>query len=69
MHVVLLAISVGILIITMAITDTEHPPAAGTVLGVATKAWDPLIIALIIGAVVLLVCIKLVLHRYLRDLI
>ena len=64
-----LAASVGILILMMAMTDTEHPPAAGTVLGVASRAWDPFTTAVIIGAVVLLVCIKVVLHRYLRDLV
>ena len=64
-----LAASVGILILMMAMTDTEHPPAAGTVLGIASQVWDPFTTAVIIGAVVLLVCIKVVLHRYLRDLV
>ena len=64
-----LALSVGVLIIAMAVTDTEHPPAAGTVLGIATKAWDPLTTSIIVGAVLLLACIKYVLHRYMRDLV
>ena len=64
-----LAASVGILILMMALTDTEHPPAAGTVLGTAYRPWDPVTTAVIIGAIVLLVCIKVVLHRYLRDLV
>ena len=61
-----LAASVGILILMMAMTDTEHPPAAGTSLGTAYREWDPVTTAVIIGAVV---CIKVVLHRYLRDLV
>ena len=64
-----LAASVGILILMMALTDTEHPPAAGTVLGTAYREWDPVTTAVIIGAIILLVCIKVVLHRYLRDLV
>ena len=32
-----LALAVGMLILVMAVTDTEHPPAAGTVMGVALQ--------------------------------
>ena len=64
-----LAFSVGILIFLMAVSDTEHPPAAGTVLGIATKAWDPVTTSIIVGAVLLLAFIKYLLHRYLHDLI
>ena len=53
----------------MAVTDTEHPPAAGTVLGMSTRTWGPEIFAVIVGAVLLLAIIKRVLRRYLRDLI
>ena len=69
LRVGILAASMGILMLAMSTTDTEHPPAAGTVLGLATKAWDPLIILIIIGAVLILACIKFLLHRYLHDLI
>lgn len=64
-----LAVSVGALILVMAITDTEHPPAAGTVLGVAMQPWDPVRVAVIIAAVILLALIKWLFHNYLRDLI
>jgi len=63
------AASVGLLIIMMAVTDTEHPPAAGTVLGMSTCTWNPEIFAVIVGAVLLLAVIKRVLRRYLRDLL
>ena len=53
----------------MAVTDTEHPPAAGTMLGMSTRTRDPEIFAVIVGAVLLLAAIKRVLRRYLRDLI
>jgi len=52
----------------MAITDTEHPPAGGTVLGMSTRVFDPSIFAIIIGAVIVLAVTKRVLRRYLRDL-
>ncbi len=64
-----LAASVGALIIMMAVIDTDHPPAAGTVLGMSTRTWDSEIFAVIVGAVLLLAVIKRVLRRYLRDLI
>ena len=64
-----LAASVGAVIILMAITDTEHPPAAGTVLGMSTRVFDPSIFAIIIGAVIVLAVMKRILRRYLRDLI
>ena len=64
-----LAISVGLLILGMATTDTEHPPAAGTVLGMATWPWDLQTFIIIIGAVLLLAVIQRLLRPHLRDLI
>ena len=64
-----LALSVGALILVMAVTDTEHPPAAGTVLGFSTRSWDPSTTAIIIAAVLMLALIKHLLNPYLRDLI
>ncbi len=69
LRAVILAVSLGLLMLAMSTTDTEHPPAAGTVLGIAIKPWDPVTLYIIIGAVLLLACIKFLLHRYLHDLI
>lgn len=55
--------------IIMAVTDTMHPPAAGMVLGMSTRVWDPSILAIIAGVVVHLAVIKRILRMYLRDLI
>ncbi len=63
-----LAVSVGLLMLVMAATDTEHPPAAGTVLGIATRSWEFQIALIIIVAVLLLAIIKLFLGEHLRDL-
>jgi len=68
-HALMMAISVGLLILVMAVTDTEHPPAAGIVIGMASREWTPEVFGAILGALVLLGVIKLVLKRHLRDLL
>ena len=62
------ALAVGGAMLLMAITNTEHPPAAGTALGMASREFDILIFLSIIGAVIMLGAIKLALRPYLRDL-
>ena len=62
------ALAVGGAMLLMAITNTEHPPAAGTALGMASREFDILIFLSIIGAVMMLGVIKLALRPYLRDL-
>ena len=62
------AVAVGLAVLLMAITNTEHPPAAGTAIGMATREFDILIFLSIIGAVVMLAIIKLALRPHLRDL-
>jgi predicted peroxiredoxin len=52
----------------MAITNSEHPPAAGTALGMASREFDILIFFSIIGAVILLAVMKLAIRPHLRDL-
>lgn len=63
-----LAVSVGLLILALAVTDTEHPPAAGTVLGFATQPWDLETVGIILGAVALLAATHRLLRSRLRDL-
>ncbi|MFQ6025907.1 MAG: HPP family protein [Dehalococcoidia bacterium] len=63
-----LAGSLGLLILVMAITDTEHPPAAGTVLGVASQPLDFKTVVIIISAVLLLFALQWFLKPYLQDL-
>ena len=64
-----MALSVGLLMLVMAVTDTEHPPAAGIAIGMTGRAWTPEVFGAILGALALLVVIKLVLRRHLRDLL
>ena len=63
-----LATGVGLAMLLMAITNTEHPPAAGTAIGMATREFDILIFLSIIGAVVMLAIIKLAFRPHMRDL-
>lgn len=62
------AAAVGLSMLLMAITNCEHPPAAGTALGMASREFDVLIFFSIIGAVALLAVMKLALRPQLRDL-
>ena len=61
-HALAMAFTVGLLILTMAVTDTEHPPAAGVAIGMSSRVWSLEVFAAILGAV-------LVLRPQLRDLI
>ena len=63
-----LAASLGLLILVMAVTDTEHPPAGATVLGMATRPWELQTTAIIICAVLLLAVGHRLLRSRLRDL-
>ena len=62
------AIAVGLAMLLMAVTNTEHPPAAGTAIGMASRQFDPFIFFSIIGAVIMLSILKLALRPYLQDL-
>ena len=64
-----MALSVGLLILVMAVTDTEHPPAAGIAIGMTSREWTPEVFGAILGALALLAVVKLVLRQHLRDLL
>lgn len=63
------AISVGLTIFLMVITQTEHPPAAGTALGLVVEEWSLSIVFFVVACSILLSLIKYVLRRWLIDLI
>lgn len=62
------AFSVGLSIFIMVISDTEHPPAAGTALGVAIKGFNIHIIAGVLLFAILFSVIRRLLRNILRDL-
>ena len=63
------AIAVGIAIFTMAVTNTEHPPAAGVALGLVINPWTWVTIVFIICAIIWLAGVRKILRPYLMDLI
>ena len=62
------SMAVGLSIFTMVVTDTEHPPAAGTALGVAITGMSPSVLVAVILSIVLLSLIHRIFKPYLRDL-
>lgn len=63
------SLAVGVSIFIMAVTNTEHAPAAGIALGLVISKWDYLTIIFIICAVLWLIGIKLLLKKHMMDLI
>ena len=59
----MMAFVVGLLILVLETTDTEHPPAAGIAIEMASREWTPEVFEGILGV------IKLALRRHLRDLL
>ena len=59
------SLAVGLSIFVMVVTDTEHPPASGTALGVAVEGYSmSLMIAVITSVIVLSLA-----HRFLKPLL
>jgi len=62
------ALSVGLAIFLMTITNTEHPPAAGTALGIVAHEWSNQVIILVLLCAVCLALVRRLLRGRLRDL-
>ena len=62
------ALSVGLSIFLMTITDTEHPPAASTALGIVVHTWSYETVIFILLCAIGLALVRRVLRRYLIDL-
>lgn len=67
-HLVLCALAVGCSMLVMTLTDTEHPPAAGTALAVALAGVSWQIAAAVVTSAVLMALLHHFLQPYLRDL-
>lgn len=63
------SVAVGLSILIMVITDTEHPPAAGTALGVAISGFSIEVFFSLLISVVVLSIIHHFFKAYLRDLV
>ena len=68
-HVVFGAMSVGLAIFVMVITDTEHPPAAGLALGLILNEWSLLTIVVVFVGIISLSVIKFILKPVLKNLL
>lgn len=71
-HIVLIdfwyALAVGMSIIIMVATDTEHPPAAGTALGVVTLGFSWKLVFTIVVSIIFLASVHKIFKKRLRDL-
>ncbi len=62
------AIAVGVAMLAMAASDTEHPPAAGTVLAIAAQGFDWGLAIFLATAVIGLALVHAALRRSMIDL-
>ena len=69
LNAIIYSIAVGLSIFLMVITDTEHPPASGTALGVAMKGFHLNIAMAVIVSALTLSIIHHSFRRYLKDLV
>ena len=63
------ALAVGLAMFVMVVTDTEHPPAAATALGIAITGFSFQITTTIVASVVILSLVHHLLKRHLKDLL
>ena len=66
---VVYSLAVGIAICAMVTLDFEHPPAAGTALGVAITGFSPGVVAAVITATIIISLAHRFGRKYLRDLV
>ncbi|XUX00480.1 MAG: HPP family protein [Dehalogenimonas sp.] len=62
------AVAITLAMFLMAITNTEHPPAAATLIGLLTAGWSWQIIIFVLVFASSLAIIHRLLRRYLIDL-
>ena len=63
------SLSVGLAMFIMVVTDTEHPPAGATALGVSIHGFNIGVVITTLGSVIILSLIHHYFKRYLRDLV
>ena len=67
-YIIFGSLAVGLSILIMTITDTEHPPAAGIALGLVINEWVYLTVIFILSSVLVLFVVKSLLKPILVDL-
>ncbi|MFH1847723.1 MAG: HPP family protein [Candidatus Omnitrophota bacterium] len=68
-HIALAALSVGLAMFIMVITDTEHAPAAGLALGLVLNEWDLYSVAFIVFGIITLSVTKELIKPALKNLV
>jgi CBS-domain-containing membrane protein len=63
------AAAVGLSVLVMATTNTEHPPAAGTAFGIIVVGLSFTFIAFILSAAVILSIVRYLLRNRLQNLL
>ncbi len=66
---VIAVLSVGLSILLMVMTNTEHPPAAGTALGLVIGGWAPSAILFVLLGALILAAVHRLLRPHLTNLI
>ena len=68
-QIIVYAAVVGLTMFAMVTTDTEHPPACGTALGVAISGWSLSVTLTILVSAIILATAHVLLARFLKDLV
>ena len=66
--ILVMAGAVGLTILAMGLTDTEHPPAAGIALGMAGRPWELNIFVYILIAVLILGIIRFIFNKLIKEI-
>jgi len=67
-NILVMAGAVGLTILAMGLTDTEHPPAAGIALGMAGRPWELNIFVYILIAVLILGIIRFIFNKLIKEI-
>ena len=62
------SLAVGLSMFLMVATDTEHPPASGTALGVTLTGFSPSVAIAILTGTIMLSLAHVFLKRFIKDL-
>lgn len=66
--IIVYSLAVGLSIFIMVVTDTEHPPASGTALGVAIRGLSPNVAIAVVTSAIILSLVHHLFGRHLKDL-
>ncbi|MEE8402983.1 MAG: HPP family protein [Candidatus Hydrothermarchaeaceae archaeon] len=67
--IVAASLAVGVAVFVMVTTNTEHPPAAGTAMGIVVAGFSIKIFLFVMGSAIILTVSKKLLDPWLKDLL